>query len=60
MCSFNLLLKTHAHVRYSCYAVVCIILNVSVVGVFPISELIVRFTMYVRSVSWEINEHIHL
>ena len=31
-------LKTNAHVRYSCYAVVCIILNVSV-GVFPISEL---------------------
>jgi len=30
------------------------------VGVFAISELIVRFTMYVRSVSWQINEHIHL
>jgi len=31
-------LKTNAHVRYSCYAVMCIILNVSV-GVFPISKL---------------------
>jgi len=31
-------LKINAHVRSSFYAVVCIILNVSV-GVFPISEL---------------------